>query len=90
MNIMPVDLAASLAREPLSIEESLINVGKRINFAVINRRTSVKIPVWFNVEAVVGALLAMGYEVSHKTKETSKLGMEAGLPEVTTTLTVRW
>jgi len=88
MSIMPAEVASVLAREPLSIEESLINVGTQINSAVLNRFTKVKAPVWHNTEAVIGALLAMGYEVETKVKKT-KVGSWIPVAEFVE-LTIRW
>lgn len=67
---MPAAVAATLSREPMSIEESLENVGKQLNTAILNKLTSLKIPVWHNPEAVVGALVALDYSVETKVQQT--------------------
>lgn len=70
MNIMPASVAADLAREEVSLEESLYAIGAKINFAVLSRRTCLKTKVFFNIKATKGALVALGYQVSLKSKGT--------------------
>jgi len=63
MKILIREKATILSRQPISIEETLEELGSRINHAVKCRNTSIKLKRNYNTDAVIGALLALDYMV---------------------------
>jgi hypothetical protein len=88
MSILPAEVAASLSREPLSIEESFAQVQEEILQAVSLRLKHVRIILWENVTEVKGALIALGYSIETEVQQTH-IGSPIPVAEYTF-LTIRW
>ncbi len=68
--LIPASEALILSSTPVDIEDGFEDVAAYINHAIAKRLTSIKIAIFINLEAIVDALVVLGYDVEVNTVRT--------------------